>query len=1123
MEGDVGAARAPELRGWDDAHRALTRAPRRQQTHPAHYCGRGLEAGGGDGTRNSQLATRNSQLATRNSQLATRAESSAPGFLCLALIVACGVPLSGCGGGKAAPSDGPTASAGQNIWRGVDDADDAYSDAVVFVSINNGNSWCTGTLITSELVLTANHCFAGDTITPDRSWPVAGSYVHVGADRFSPKDIRPIYSVISMLGGAPTTEDTRDRDIALLVVAPPRTPTHEDDAYPSALSTASFAEGTYMLHVAYAGWGATETGSYPAHRQLALYGAPTALPLFVAGGSAGGQTWNADWSGLYYGPAGGDSGGPLYQLVTNPSGQVGREQIGVTEGGTARDNDDGNTIWVDVTTSAVKDWIEHAGADLARRNGKLIGQTDYTGPCQTDVDQDCDRFYDSDDNCPTIFNPLQAIGPDSDGDGLPDYCDNCIDRANKDQKDSDGDKFGDACDVCPAQTPDPFCTTNADCGPPPNRCVRYLDYARQDPACYDSIGAATCYTSRCAGDKDADGDGIGDVCDNCPGTVSTDVNDCNLNAEEELGVKKKPGDACDPVPCPQATVNSVGFVNKFNATCSDPNTAATDCDDIANTEIDWHGVQKKDVTPETATAATGVTEFAHCNCAGPSDVGGRITQCEFAPDGSRLCSIARASDYPPVNARSMTSAWDAMTTQSTGLDCVTPGSCPPTSHEQVTSAYELSNNLWDNRTVVWRPDFDLSFIFPFGATVGNEQQLVAVAPDFDGLTWAHTPHFNGNDLSMIPLPSATTRPATYSDDASHYFVQDLDAQHSFNIPFVECPPGAGCGGFSAYTDQICPTCPVQSLSSWLHLGNVVVELNPRLSQDVTNRVDTTLLNMLSDSGLTVVPVSESTSFQSATGTSLRAIAVDNTTLTSPGFVADTPSGVEGFGNLRPPPNPVDPPPPVFAASATRELGFAVAASGGAEELTLIPVGGGPNTTVPLTGIDADATADSLAYRFEDRNLYLVDEVHHHWLSWLRIVRIQPDSGAATAVAWRPIPDDLGSVYLSVDDAGQLVIATTEHDGDVSFFTTFAVKRHHLRVTGWLEEDGTLVAPPDTRGDSGYSVVMRKPESDKVEALEIPASALVHEGPNQQHPGHGPPEPHGHQGHGAHNPGPPPWH
>ena len=73
-----------------------------------------------------------------------------------------------------------------------------------------------------------------------------------------------------------------------------------------------------------------------------------------------------------------------------------------------------------------------------------IGQPDVD--CDGDEDQidmDGDGFPNWADNCPTFANPGQE---DADGDGRGDICDNCPFAANANQKDTDGDGMGDACD-----------------------------------------------------------------------------------------------------------------------------------------------------------------------------------------------------------------------------------------------------------------------------------------------------------------------------------------------------------------------------------------------------------------------------------------------------------------------------------------------------------------------------------------------------------------------------------------------------------------------------------------------------------------------------------------------------
>ena len=171
-------------------------------------------------------------------------------------------------------------------------------------------------------------------------------------------------------------------------------------------------------------------------------------------------------------------------------------------------------------------------------------------PLKTFPDQDKDGVADSDDNCPTVYNPDQA---DWDKDGVGDACDNCWYVANADQHasgncppppyaadphcgdacsgiDTDGDGYPDGSDNCPL--------------------VKNPDQADSDG---DGVGDAcdNCRFVYNPGQTDSDGDGVGDACDNCRYVKNTDQadrdGDCSLFS---LPYSSDPhcGNACDECP-----------------------------------------------------------------------------------------------------------------------------------------------------------------------------------------------------------------------------------------------------------------------------------------------------------------------------------------------------------------------------------------------------------------------------------------------------------------------------------------------------------------------------------------------------------------------------------------------
>lgn len=529
--------------------------------------------------------------------------------------------------------------------------------------------------------------------------------------------------------------------------------------------------------------------------------------------------------------------------------------------------------------------------------------------------------------------------PDVDGDQVPDIADNCRLDANTDQLDRDEDGVGDVCDNC---TP----MNVAGVGP------RDLTTFEPDPgfAAFHNPDQANCNEDAEAEELRALDPTFIDPATGAPRRVSwADYNAVvpagNLCAHEYAAELRRVrrGDACDPVPCGDSTVE-LAPVDPALAppfVCVTPSHIAGMCRYLAPAGL---GLGPKG----TAPAAQGLAGVRYCKCLKDHgtegerklNCGGGLTVSDCGVDVNR---------YSPAVPDA---SWYALS-----LNAI-----PPSLTFELGMAFGPSA---PDTSVLWNALADLSLLNngaalpapPWTASTFTADGEFAAGPVLRGIAWTHVPYFAGLPTKDA-LPAPGFRPI--APLASNY--RPADVRFVVEMVGGQEMPSDG----PAFPWTYCAECNLGPDMQWLWvmdaaLSGRVLSIGSAHSIEVSSWVSSEARALLA-SGALRVPASEPDYRLAQAGLARREILIDKTSDALPVIGSLGVQGGHVVGALRSAAVPGDP-----AAAFADDAALPPA---GTEALGLVAAGqtaeGAPMDSGDLTdgqpiGISGEDPARVLAY------------------------------------------------------------------------------------------------------------------------------------------------------------------
>lgn len=623
-----------------------------------------------------------------------------------------------------------------------------------------------------------------------------------------------------------------------------------------------------------------------------------------------------------------------------------------------------------------------------------------------------------------------ARSADTDEDGVPDACDNCRLTPNASQDDLDGDGVGDACDDCPGVSYGVF----------------ELD---QNPTCLDDAncealapGSICTPWKRCTkGGPDSDGDRIGDRCDNCAfvanaGEALGRQANCNLDIERTLELPPEDcaanpsscypflGDACDPTPCAALDV-----YNEAPPVCNLP---PGQCPEFVPGE--WYKLgYRPQLLPKFAQSPNpgDTPTFGYHYLSLPTEtVGLRTCDCPIgtAWDCQVECPLSS------LQYDSAVSAWQVPTLVP-GWSGSSPQGAP------APDAGAPNAEIAALQPVV-PPPLLLApgFASPLGPTGYGDLYFGPSFAQVHTVLWSH----------VAAVPELTVNPILWNLRSNHYETWDLGADVALGAGAPEHIV-AGPAKFNPPEDpELCPLCPlIPDVPNWVidPLGRVYAQ-GGATRVELTSRTTPAVAAALADPTRRWISVAEPAVSLPRTPLLFAALSPDLTAASlvvrgsAAGLLAPARARLGGGEEITPglamlsdDGNPV----PLYApASLATRTGVGVVLS--ATERAVFWVGGvTPQGELPGDLHRLDVTSGHVVrrevygvaprrvlaatYRFQDRSLYVVDEVRVGKIVKLaRILRIDPATGVGELVgSWVRSPH-VDQVFLSAAAGGDLVLA-----------------------------------------------------------------------------------------------------